>query len=586
MRLIYIWLEDFKCFKDTELNFSDGNRFNYDKKTGYFTKRKDCQNENLFQLLEVYPMIDNISAIVGSNGSGKTSICELFYSIFYLGKIDIPHIIIYDQDDVLYIHKQDDMLYENHTGLEINDYSYNNNIYFIYYSPFYSPMHVMQTLGCPDNSTFHDISTSALLQSDKLYYENQKTLVEYERNISHLEANKISDFHRIIKFLVKVLQNQTEFKLGITIPQKYIFSIDENDKKAFENEFKDNNDIFQIYQSILDRINFLEHKTIVNKILVSIFCNFARSSLNSKQFDLNYEVVNEYITRIKYVYNNNTKDDIITLLKKIFYELDSEKNRTNILFSLQRTQTSAIVEMLGFLFSLPESILKENSIQFDINQNINELLQFQRLYELTKKSTEYGIFTPDPYLSSGEYSEILFYSRLYEKMNEIIKRNDNKNIILFLDEIEVTLHPKLQQGMIQNLVNFFSIFFNNQQFHIQIIIATHSPIILSDLPSSNVVFLKKDPPEKESKVIDDYSIKTFGSNIYNLYKDSFFIDETLMGLFAKNQINNAIKEVNQKYITKKSISSLSKYIISQIGEPVLRKMIEARIISNDTNTSE
>ena len=246
MRLLYIWINDYKCFNNAELNFSDGIRFNYNKQTHQLYREETESKNDLFSLLPGYSNVDNISIIVGSNGSGKTSICELLFEIFYLGYSDIDHILIYEQGGQYYIHKNETTTYVNQSGIELNDYFHINNFDFIYYSPFYSSMHVMQTLGSPDNSTFHDISTSYLLKNDKFYYENHRSPISYENSISNLDANTISDFKRTIDFLIKAINNNHNFKLGVSFPQTFFFKVDNNDRKAFENEFQNENDIFTI----------------------------------------------------------------------------------------------------------------------------------------------------------------------------------------------------------------------------------------------------------------------------------------------------------------------------------------------------
>ena len=39
----------------------------------------------------------------------------------------------------------------------------------------------------------------------------------------------------------------------------------------------------------------------------------------------------------------------------------------------------------------------------------------------------------------------------------------------------------------------------------------------------------------------DFSKSTFGANIYDIYSDSFFIDD-FMGKFAQNKINEVVSE--------------------------------------------
>ena len=99
---------------------------------------------------------------------------------------------------------------------------------------------------------------------------------------------------------------------------------------------------------------------------------------------------------------------------------------------------------------------------------------------------------------------------------------------------------------------------------------------------TNIVFLKKDSGTEITTVVTRDRKQTFASNIYQLYQDSFFLDDTLIGDFAKNQINQVIDELNKNEnyeatLEKVSVSDRSKYIASLVGEPLLRKLIQERI---------
>jgi predicted ATP-binding protein involved in virulence len=150
---------------------------------------------------------------------------------------------------------------------------------------------------------------------------------------------------------------------------------------------------------------------------------------------------------------------------------------------------------------------------------------------------------------------------LYDKINDI---QDN-NILLLLDEVEVYLHPNWQRQFLKLLINFLSSKYENKKFHI--ILATHSPFLLSDIPKSNVVFLGGD---------DEVRIeRTFGANIHALLSDSFFMEDGLMGEFAKDKIEDIMDFLNDE----KKIEEIStkeehiKQVIESIGEDLLRRKL-------------
>ncbi len=108
---------------------------------------------------------------------------------------------------------------------------------------------------------------------------------------------------------------------------------------------------------------------------------------------------------------------------------------------------------------------------------------------------------------------------------------------------------------------------------------THSPIVLSDMPQKNVIYLTK----KNGKCVIDHKMqdtKTFGANIFKLFNDAFFLGERgQTGEFSKNKIRTIIDTVKPRQgqngnviypeLSEKESEEL-KEEISLIGEPIIR----------------
>ena len=109
--------------------------------------------------------------------------------------------------------------------------------------------------------------------------------------------------------------------------------------------------------------------------------------------------------------------------------------------------------------------------------------------------------------------------------------------------------------------------------------------MVSDLPSDNVIFLKKDEDSGECIVEKRSDKKTFASNIHNLFADGFFMKSTI-GEFAREKIIEVINILNSK---EKSISSEDrKYInsiIDIIGEPIIAGKLK-NMLAQKTMTRE
>ncbi|WP_024786806.1 ATP-binding protein [Lebetimonas sp. JH369] len=172
-------------------------------------------------------------------------------------------------------------------------------------------------------------------------------------------------------------------------------------------------------------------------------------------------------------------------------------------------------------------------------------------------------------LSSGEKIKFEFLIGLLYQLNNLnTKEYDSVNI--FLDEIELGLHPEWQRKYLKDIIFTFEQFkkYTNFNKKINLFFLTHSPFLLSDIPKENIIFLKDG-----KNISDEVNINTFGSNIHTLLSHAFFMEDGLIGDFAKEKIDDVIKYLNNE---KSKIDSDEKaqQIINIIGEPIIKKQLQ------------
>jgi predicted ATP-binding protein involved in virulence len=179
-------------------------------------------------------------------------------------------------------------------------------------------------------------------------------------------------------------------------------------------------------------------------------------------------------------------------------------------------------------------------------------------------------------LSSGQTHLLTFFSRFFwakYKIEESEKADYGINgdtIVIFIDEGEVALHPEWQRRYFSRVTSYLSELFHDR--NIQLLITTHSPFVLSDIPKENVLFLERDG-EGYCKVSPLVHEETFGGNIYNLLSDSFFMDNTL-GKFAEDKIRWAMKSLSPDTEIIQETKEEIRYIIDRIGEPIMKEQLE------------
>lgn len=110
---------------------------------------------------------------------------------------------------------------------------------------------------------------------------------------------------------------------------------------------------------------------------------------------------------------------------------------------------------------------------------------------------------------------------------------------LIFDEIELYFHPYYQKDLLYDLI--YAIRKMNYQGvkSVNIIIATHSPYILSDFPKNNVLCLEKGHVYQDN---EHQLESTFAANVYDILNSRFFLD-VFVGKFAVNKLDEIIKEI-------------------------------------------
>ncbi len=189
-------------------------------------------------------------------------------------------------------------------------------------------------------------------------------------------------------------------------------------------------------------------------------------------------------------------------------------------------------------------------------------------------------------LSSGELGLLKSFANLYSaKINlqgKTFPGVATTNYVLLFDEIDLGLHPEWQRKWISRALPIIEKIFDDK--HLQIIITSHSPIFLSDIYRENILFLSKDNEEFKEKSFE----KTFGQNIYTLFKNSFFLQD-VMGEYAYNTIKDTIEFLTLKINpTDRSLDSNSlfnrldetkrektaKKIIDSVGETIIANQLK------------
>lgn len=235
--------------------------------------------------------------------------------------------------------------------------------------------------------------------------------------------------------------------------------------------------------------------------------------------------------------------------------------------------------------SVAGNITAEITLGNEIDSRLEEfMIQFINLTRAVSKHRYFVIYNWG--LSSGESNLLHMFTKLryalsgniYDKdatadtiiekpeaVKQHVKREekllsttDNKtfqdcdSVIIFIDEADLTYHPEWQRQFISILTEFLPALYSDPYYagsgagckEIQIILSTHSPLMLGDFPASSVTYLRKD--EIPADLNSEYGhLITFGENIYTILRDGFYLKNGAIGEFARRKIEKVFSDTAQ-----------------------------------------
>jgi len=608
LELVYLWVEDYKNIQKQGFNFSPRFRCEYDEKENKLTI-----DENDDYIPDFFGENINVTAIVGKNGSGKSSILALLEQIFLNLEIMSSFCLLMKIDNKLYQTSN----ISNIKFSKNNVLSNIDNYHFItYFAEMPYPYESRKKFYENNNITTVNMEHKHIqylisqvfeknIQLDvnfsfnpyKLCFsENHKNnlisiiyiLIEDNYDYNYSFDSKIfkKDFFKIIKASIINEILHEEFNLGYEDYKDYKDSLyltigdvfDKNLDKAEED--KDNILIpeYTFEQYIDEHLNYSE---FLEKFLSYIVLYYIADHADKIAISF-YEVVStDTIYGLYLLVKNSLIDNfIVSILDLILLELNQN-------LSIEYT------EILYNIFSKESTIKKLNIFIYNnlCQQDIESYLQFKKISSsqevlLSNINNEVRDIYFDDFYEFCEFeykdkSEVSFnrlshgekflFGQIINLYASILRNQHKKNFIFCLDEPELSLHPQWQKKYLNILLNTFP---NIKNIKINFLITSHSPFLLSDIPKQNIIFLDKDE-KGNCKVVDGLNEKkqTFGANIHTLLSDSFFMEDGLMGEFAKGKIDKAIKLLNQEHLNEDDLKYCEQ-IISIIGEPIVKNQLE------------
>lgn len=674
MELVYLYVKDFGILKDASFNFSSKYHFSFDLEqwTLTATETDNPLPENFFSNNQS-GVVKNISALIGSNGSGKTSVSRLLRKVFSKdvrgGQVEC--ILVFESagtfkvfNSVLPPCDSGDEVFENLNEVVAHSNKWNilklkkafktttnttfidpfsenwqnilldlfesnsalalkmdvtikfkfqfvalttllykmsqcESTHFVYSSNFYDPNHLLgPARNSITNYSSHDLSTSALLHCD---YSNRRMISNSQviKENSMLDSHTIEELTRNVLFFGALNRSQELAPEDLSLPMTKTLYISFK-KVSFDEIWQT---LSGLEQSQSQTGELTDHPL---DRLEEVFSDYEKALRSGKSLNgygkrsilLSLEKLIIYNGLYEHLRDISSQRAYGKILTTVNSALDSFRDQgfsnfyeffTLPFFKKMNNLYSFVNDLGADMFYLPQ-----NKLFFELNEEdgLNNALKFISLCEPLLYLNDYLEFDWHPTLSTGEYSLYNIYSRIYD----LVKHSDfsiqdkeevaKRHLILFFDEIETTVHPEVQRKLVKSLITFCETFLSG--LTVQLIFASHSPILLSDIPKSTVTFMKKIKPDDtgfDIKRNDGMAYlevnkkgadaETFGANIHSLYRHSFFLERGAMGAFAEGKINGLIKDI-EGFNSNSDLADLESRI-GMVGEPVIKKVLEDQL---------
>lgn len=576
MKLVYLWINNYKTLQHQGIPLSSHYKVWENPKNGIQIQR--CESKSL----DIYKPIEKITSIIGKNGSGKSSILEVLITLLTsYGGVDAFIIVEIDERLFTIGEATRKVTFQNEA---ISAFPPNKPIpaSLIYYSPIYSPHNL-------------DIRSQS----------NNKILADVSNNKSYagsLSSNQRRDIEQQFKFL----QDHVLFSEKALGFKKYFLA----DVKPL-NLLTLRKNFFMILETIRSNAKSNDSQKALKLITsLDVFTNSFRKSLEDYCFSHP-----EIMEKVKYGIDKDLRE-LIHWVRKKYEECSVDKLNQYFLLQVLEKEISPSknillnAQTLHMMFEVIFKIKHQNHPP-PINRQFEKLYEkiyraekdgsalslfFKRLdvgsrfpvffdTDMSKKAIElvneihssrYSKYDIDIHwngMSSGQIAKLNLFSRLY---SGLLHHRRRENIIIILDEADIYLHPEWQRSFLYELRTFFHEVAKDKK--IELILTSHSPLMISDIEKENVFIIDREAEESHSKITNP-EIETFASNLHSMYQKSFLLHSTI-GNLAFEFVENFEQEVRQN--ENPSLEVVGQWLakLEKVSEPVIRHGLENLIRSH------
>ena len=530
--------------------------------------------------------ISSLTAIVGNNGAGKTSALRLLLNAVVDGSgHEISGFVITeDENHSLFVYHSDDVRVEiGDTSIPVQQRKEWPKIDTFLYGG-----HVNILTGAKDIMTMEwggmiNATEGYLLTADLMHYGRELSTNGYFSFRDYATAFNYQNQWRVCNFLS---QYEGSMKSLLHLPEYVLVLPNTAGQWSMKHRIKEEERVDYPKLEHAKEWTFKEFR--LAELIYYSMINYISDGLGERN------LWEGYMTTWGNTLADHYKGDIVTLFRQF---IDNQHLASSNSYRVWLEYIHQVIENISKHCKFDErSIFHYFYFRVDDDSMKTFLgwLQGNTTFIASRYFDLHYAHDIDDYtiLSSGEKAMLDMYSRIYDAV--ISKHQHDLNSIwptLFVfDEAEIGFHPEWQRSYVKNITLFLEEMAkmasdlrrghkqDTPEFRYQVILSSHSPIILSDIPSQCAIMLRRKPNENRTENVSASRKQTFGTNIFELYRDSFFLEDGLMGEFASAYIQQLDKDIED--VTPENKELLRNKVLL-VGDRVVRDYLMGKLLAQD-----
>ncbi|KAA8679663.1 AAA family ATPase [Vibrio gigantis] len=552
MKLAFLHINSHKALENIDIPINSSHKCSY----------MDNQLTLLFSpdKLDYYQGLD-CSAIIGKNGVGKSTILD-FLEVSYDGTDSSGVIVWFDSRKEKYHVCPVNLYIDDNSIISNRDYTLETALSNLTKRSKVKLVKANNLTGVETN----EFSTKR--KSNSFIYD--MSLSQYVKGSKRVVAQRTN---RLISYFDK----SESFNKSEQPKVKFTFQFSAS-STAYLKSLLNNKDFVSQHIKSEDDLSRLKHQ--LNDNLACVYLQEYKI-LGSQLIRANLLSICNYLSKLSIIKKDHRDEVFIKLLLGFTTGHFDEQHINNLLLEVRKDSS---INSIDSIVSLDASIiLMKFQEAINILENISRLIHlFSDQFNIDNNNT---LSTFNPHLiieltncisnlpqmllsnfkygwngfSTGEFAKLNIFSELYNYIHEQKNRSISNHLIV-MDEVDLYLHPDWQRTFFSELLEFIKIEFPINT--VQIILSTHSPIIISDFLPEDIISL--DRINGTTKIVESFG---FASHITDLYVDGMHLNSTF-GEHSKKAISQLLKRANNS-----SLTALDLNLIRKIKSKNIQNMI-------------